>query len=197
MVVREISEEKIDVLSKYAVGEMQRIYDDPTIDGAVKNVVTQKLRTLSTTFCGTCLMLSNTYLSDQKLYISHTVGVFEEPGYDDGVYVYMSFNNIADNDLPPNMRYENTYTFFASTDPDNMFIDIFFGEALICKINIGTRLPEVSTPDDLDDSLKDVSNRVRSCAITAISMVSAALAEAYLNGLNYGKSLREKENDEE
>jgi hypothetical protein len=118
--------------------------------------------------------------------------VFDEEGEKDGVYVYISFDNIADKDLPPNMRYENAYTLFASTDPDDLSIMIYYGDDAVCRVDMRDKIPEVST---LDNSHNEIADNVRRCVVSAISMMKAAITRAYLDGLNYGKNWR-KNNDE-
>lgn len=190
MIIKEVTEERIDVLSKYVLNKIGEIANDPTIDGFEKLVLQEKLRTLSTTYCGTVLLLAQSFSANTATYISHSVGVFDEEGEPDGVYVYIGFENIADKDLPPNKRYENTYTLFASTDPDDLSIMIYYGEDAVCRVDVRDKIPEVSTPDN---SHEEISNNVRSCVVSAISMMKAAMARAYLDGLNYGKKLREEE----
>ena len=192
MIIKEVTEERCDVLSKYVLNKMEKMAEDPTIDGFEKFVLQEKLRNLSTTYSGTVLLLAQSFNPNTPVYISHTVGVFDEEGEKDGVYVYIGFDDIADKDLPPNKRYDNTYTLFASTDPDDLSIMIYYGDDAVCRVDMRDKIPEVSTPDN---SHNEIADNVRRCVVSAISMMKAAITRAYLDGLNYGKNWR-KNNDE-
>ena len=190
MIIKEVTEEKCDVLSKYVLYKMGKITEDPTIDGFKKFVLREKLRTLSTTYSGTVLLLAQSFDANTTTYVSHSVGVFDEEGEKDGVYVYISFDDIAYKDLPPNKRYENTYTLFASTDPDDLSIMIYYGDDAVCRVDIRDKIPEVSTPDN---SHNEIADNVRRCVVSAISMMRVVITRAYLDGLNYGKKLEEEQ----
>jgi hypothetical protein len=152
--------------------------------------INEKMMSIGCSFCGTALHIQN--ILGDKYVLTPTVAYIGEEGFRDGVCSYCILDPDM-NVLPEyDSRIDNAFCFFGSYDLDQPFVEIWYGDVLVCKaettfINGHWCIHSTMCDESLvDHDIHDLVNNSILDAITRLNMVKMA-------GYKYGKDLAEQE----
>ena len=183
----------IDLMTILAIGQAyyKRFETFKDGDAAAEALsINEKMMAIGCAFCGTALHIQN--MLGGKYVLTPTVAYIGEEGFRDGVCSYC----ISDPDmnvLPEyDSRIDGAFCFFGSYDIDQPYVEIWYGDVLVCKaettfINGHWCIHSTMCDESLvDHDIHDLVNNSILDAITKLNITKMA-------GYKHGKDLAEQE----
>ena len=183
----------IDLMTILAIGQAYYKRFETFENGDVTAealAINEKMMAIGCAFCGTALHIQN--ILGGKYVLTPTVAYIGEEGFRDGVCSYCILDPDM-NVLPEyDSRIDNAFCFFGSYDLDQPFVEIWYGDVLVCKaettfVNGHWCIHSTMCDESLvDHDIYDLVNNSILDAITRLNMSKIA-------GYKYGKELAEQE----
>ena len=195
---------QVDLLTQWTFSQIPEIMNNPELEFTEKRIMTDKLVMLGAVYCGTALGIRKRY--DEKYDMTGTVLISDEENIPDGVYCYASplgIDKLKEHDVAHHVgsRFEDCFTLYSSTDIDEQKIVIWYGDRMICTVQIindGNQvIPHQVVPalDVLpDDATKKACEITQEALMEAIAMYNTTRMAGFKQG--YKQAQEDIENGE-
>lgn len=174
---------QIDLMSTMMLGQSMYASVDPSISDVNKLVINKKAQLIGAIFCGVAISLN-----ENGYRLSPTLMSINESDTRDGVYCYATKSDPAGLPLKMDMRIEDGFCIYGTVDLHDPRIEIYYGSALICVVNMITSglqvVPKVSETRTEDSTISDADFKLVMDSInTNIMKRNIAFAAGYKAGM--------------
>ena len=174
----------LDLMTLITLGQSQYKMFNTELPFDEKMKISDKMTIIGAVFCGTVIHINEKTNNEYKM--SSTIATINEPGFRDGVYCYV-LKNPPPMVPEPDSRIEDGYSFYGSYDINEPFVEIWFGETLVCKIEtVASSDRYIAHPVMCEKSMvpEDVYNMVNEGILTSITQLNLTTLAGYKAGLN-------------
>ena len=152
---------QIDLMSTMMIGQSMYASVDPNLSDVDRLIIGKKAHLIGTIFCGVAVSLN-----ENGYKISPTLMSINEPDTRDGVYCYAIKSDPKTEGIIPkmDMRIEDGFCIYGTVDLHDPRIEIYYGSALICVVNMITDevqvIPKVSETRTEDSTISDADFKI-------------------------------------
>ena len=183
---------QVDLLTQWTFSQIPEIMNNPELEFNEKRMMNDKLIMLGAVYCGTALGIQKRY--DEKYNMTGTVLISDEENIPNGVYCYASplgIDKLKEHDVAHHVgsRFEDCFTLYSSTDIDEQKVVIWYGDRIICTVQIindGNQvIPHQVVPalDVLpDDATKKACEITQEALMEAIAMYNTTRMAGFKQG---------------
>ena len=195
-----------DLMSYISLTQAVAAMNDRTLYPVEQNYIQKGMILVGSIFCGGAIAVKDTKLNidgvDCQYWLTPTICTIGEEGSRDGVYAYASINPDTSAGLPePDSRIDNGVCIYGSFDIKKPFVEFYFGDLLMCKVDIVTNDMQViphqvmCDKDKLtNEQMEQTYEAINKGVLDAIAQVNMAYVKGRKDGYNMGlNELNEEE----
>lgn len=188
-----------DLMSYISLTQAAAAMYDRTLDAVEQNYIQKGMMLVGSIFCGGAIAVKDTKLNidgvDCQYWLTPTICTIGEEGSRDGVYAYASINPDTSAGLPePDSRIDNTVCIYGSFDIKNPFVEFYFGDLLMCKVDIVTNDMQViphqvmCDKDKLtNEQMEQTYEAINKGVLDSIAQMNMVYMKGYKEGLDMAK----------
>lgn len=174
---------QIDLMSTMMLGQGMYASIDPSISDVDRLVINKKAQLIGAIFCGVAISLFENHFNT-----SPTLMSINEPDTRDGIYCYATKSDPEGLTSNMDMRIKDGFCIYGTVDLHDPRIEIYYGNALICMVNMITDgvqvVPKVSETRTEDSTISDEDFKIVMDSINEnIMKLNIAFAAGYKAGM--------------